>query len=68
MGGASDDDHLVVELSLAEAMTVAAAVRQYEPYWSSDLVAAAVVQQLSETTGQIASILAKLRAAAAFES
>ena len=65
MARVSDGDHLVVELSVAEAMTVAAAVQQYEPYWSPSLDAAAVVAQLAGSTEQIASILAKLRTAAA---
>ncbi len=67
MARVSDGDHLLVELSVAEAMTVAAAVQQYEPYWSSKSDAAAVVGQLAGTTEQVASILAKLRTAAAAE-
>ncbi|MGI8417252.1 MAG: hypothetical protein ACR2P2_13825 [Nakamurella sp.] len=61
------DDAIVVELSLAEAMTVAAAVRQYEPYWSPSLGQSAVVQELTDTRAQITSVLAKLRAAAGLE-
>ena len=60
-----DGDHLVIELSVDEAMTVAAAVQQYEPYLSPQLDAAAVVRQLAGTTEQVAAILAKLRTAAA---
>ena len=62
---AAPDDGLVLELTLAEAMTVAAALRQYEPYWSGQADAAAIARQLTELREQITAVLGKLRAAAA---
>ena len=59
-------DRLFLELTPAEAMTVAAALRQYEPYWSGRADAAAVAQQLTDLREQITAVLAKLRAAAAY--
>lgn len=56
---------LVVELSLPEAMTVSAALRQYEPYWSPRASPSAVAEQLAEIRQQITDVIAKLRLAAA---
>lgn len=58
-------DALVLLLSPAEAMTVAAALRQYEPYWSPRVDADTLAAQLTDVREQITAVLARLRAAAA---
>ncbi|WP_375492909.1 hypothetical protein [uncultured Jatrophihabitans sp.] len=60
-----DDERLVLELSVAEAMTVSAALRQYEPYWSANASPTAVFEQLETLRSHITSVIDKLRVAAA---
>ncbi len=60
----SEDDHVVVRLTAEEAMTVLAAVRQYEPYWPSTESAEAVATRLRTVRTEIESVIAKIRLAA----
>jgi hypothetical protein len=61
----SPGERITVELSICEAMTVAAALRQYEPYWSVTDSAAVVADQLAHVREDITAVIAKLRSAAA---
>lgn len=64
MPSAVPDDQVTVQLSLPEALTVLAALRQYMPYWCSAADATAA-EQLEIARSHVDSVLAKLRAAAA---
>jgi hypothetical protein len=57
-------DSVVVWLTPEEAMTVIAAVRQYEPYWSSAESPEALATRLRTLRTEIESIIAKIRLAA----
>jgi hypothetical protein len=59
-----EDESVVVRLTPEEAMTVLAAVRQYEPYWPSTESAEAVATRLSTVRMEIESVIAKIRLAA----
>jgi hypothetical protein len=63
----SEDESVVVRLTPEEAMTVIAAVRQYEPYWPSAESAEALVTRLRNVRMEIDSIIAKIRIAARFD-
>lgn len=54
----SDIGKLTLQLSQSEAAIVAAALRQYEPYWSPDDVRAA--EKLSELARDIRDLLDRL--------
>jgi hypothetical protein len=53
-------DAIVVELSLPEAMTVLAALRQYMPYWQSECDLSPE-EQLATLHDQIYSVIGKIR-------
>lgn len=57
----SEDDSVVVCLTPEEAMTVLAAVRQYEPYWPSTDPPEAVATRLRTVRMEIDSVIAKIR-------
>jgi hypothetical protein len=59
-----EQEVLTVRLTLAEAMTVLAAVRQYEPYWSPRDSAEVIAEQLRTLRLEIESVIAKVRVAA----
>jgi hypothetical protein len=58
MAGRPDVGRLALQLSRSEAAIVAAALRQYEPYWSPTDVHAA--EKLSELARDIRSLLDRL--------
>lgn len=60
----SEDDVVVVRLTPEEAMTVLAAVRQYEPYWPSTESKDAVATRLRTVRQEIESVIGKIRLAA----
>ena len=71
MDGSADPlvgEHVVVVLSVAEAMTVAAALRQYEPYWPARASPDEIVDRLATLRTHIGSVIDKLRVAAAADS
>lgn len=55
---------LALRLSPSEAMTVLAAVRQYEPYWSGSDDPQAVATKLHAIRSDVDSVVAKIRDAA----
>jgi hypothetical protein len=59
------DAHLLIDLTPEEAMTVLAALRQYEPYWPSGESACDVAERLANLRESIMSVIGKIRAAAA---
>jgi hypothetical protein len=59
-----EDESVVVRLTPEEAMTVLAAVRQYEPYWPSAEPAEAVATRLRTVRMEIDSVITKIRLAA----
>lgn len=60
MASRSDAGKLILQLSQDEAAIIAAALRQYEPYWSPADADAA--QKLSELAQDIRNLLDRLRA------
>lgn len=56
---------LCVLLTPEEALTILAALRQYEPYWPANEEPARVAERLRNLRMDIASVTAKIRAAAA---
>lgn len=60
----SQDGDVVVRLTVEEAMTVLAAVRQYEPYWSGSESPSALATRLHTLRLEIESVIAKVRLAA----
>jgi hypothetical protein len=59
-----EDEGVVVRLTPEEAMTVLAAVRQYEPYWPSTDAAEAVATRLRTVRLEVESVITKIRLAA----
>lgn len=57
-------DSVILELSPREAMTVFLALRQYMPYWSSDLRLESVAEQLGDVRHDVDGVISKLRSAA----
>jgi hypothetical protein len=64
MTDGSVPDRVVLELSPREAMTVFLALRQYMPYWSSDLQLESVAEQLEDIRHDVDDVIGKLRSAA----
>jgi hypothetical protein len=60
MSGQSESKRLTLELSRGDAAIVAAALRQYEPYWSPGDPGAA--EKVSELAKDIRDLLDRLRA------
>jgi hypothetical protein len=60
----SGSDRVAVELSLCEAMTVSAALRQYEPYWRATDPPDSVAEQLAHVREDVTAVIDKLRTAA----
>jgi hypothetical protein len=60
-----EDDEVVLRLTAPEAMTVLAAVRQYEPYWPAGETPEAVGTRLGTVRSEVESVIAKIRSAAA---
>jgi hypothetical protein len=65
MGHSCPDERLSIELSLCEAMTISAALRQYEPYWHITDSPQAVAEQLEHIREDIVAVIRKLSSAAA---
>jgi hypothetical protein len=66
MTGRADGEKLILQLSQIEAAIVAAALRQYEPYWSPDDIQAA--EKLSELAQDIRNLLDRVREAGSAHS
>lgn len=64
MTGGSEPGQISLSLSLPEALTVLAALRQYQPYWLSAREADAAAALFQQTRLEIESVIAKLRGAA----
>jgi hypothetical protein len=60
----SATERVAIELSLCEAMTVSAALRQYEPYWRASEPSDSVAEQLAHVREDVMTVIAKLRCAA----
>lgn len=60
----SPTERVAIELSLCEAMTVSAALRQYEPYWRASEPSDIVAEQLAHVPEDVMAVIAKLRFAA----
>jgi hypothetical protein len=60
----SPTERVAIELSLCEAMTVSAALRQYEPYWRASDPSDSVAEQLAHVREDVTAVIAKLRSAA----
>ena len=65
MGHCSSGERVAIELSLCEAMTVSAALRQYEPYWRANDPPESVAEQLAHVREDVMAVIDKLRSAAA---
>jgi hypothetical protein len=63
MTGEPVGDQVVVQLTLPEALTVLAALRQYMPYWST-AADVSPAEQLQCRREEITSVIWKLRSAA----
>lgn len=64
MGHCTPTERVAIELSLCEAMTVSAALRQYEPYWRENDPPDTVADQLAHVREDVNTVIAKLRTAA----
>lgn len=64
MGHCTPTERVAIEFSLCEAMTVSAALRQYEPYWRVNGPPDAVADQLAHVREDVNTVIAKLRTAA----
>ena len=64
MGHSSPEHRLVLDLSLCEAMTVMAALRQYEPYWHDVDAPEGRGEQLAHVREDVMAVLDKLRSSA----
>jgi hypothetical protein len=57
-------ESIAVRLTLSEALTVLAAVRQYEPFWSPDCAGESLATKLRAQREEVDAVIAKIRQAA----
>lgn len=57
-------DRITVRLTLSEALTVLAAVRQYEPFWSPNCTGETLATKLRAQREDVDAVIAKIRQAA----
>ena len=57
-------ESITVRLTLSEALTVLAAVRQYEPFWSPNCVGETLATKLRAQREEVDAVIAKIRQAA----
>jgi hypothetical protein len=57
-------ESITVRFTLSEALTVLAAVRQYEPFWSPNRAGETLATTLRDQREEIDAVIAKLRQAA----
>jgi hypothetical protein len=61
----SSAEDLCIFLTPEQALTILAALRQYEPYWPANEEPARIAERLRNLRMDIASVTAKIQAAAA---
>ena len=57
-------ESITVRLTLSEALTVLAAVRQYEPFWSPNCASETLAAKLRAQREEVDAVIAKIRQAA----
>jgi hypothetical protein len=57
-------ESITVRLTLSEALTVLAAVRQYEPFWSPNCAGETLAKKLLAQREEVDAVIAKIRQAA----
>ena len=57
-------ESITVRLTLSEALTVLAAVRQYEPFWSPNSAGEMLAAKLRAQREEVDAVIAKIRQAA----